>query len=46
MDYELHHYLTGSEIRAISKGSPEVVIAEFPDSTSAKVAWDQMMEVI
>lgn len=45
-DYELHHYRTGSEIRAIPADGPEVVIAEFPSIHEAEVAWEQVMDVI
>ena len=45
-DYELYHYRTGSEIRAVYADRPEEVIAEFPSIHEAEVAWEQVMTAI
>jgi len=45
-DYELHHYRTGSEIRAIPEDGPEQIVAEFPSIHDAEIAWEQIMDAL
>lgn len=49
-DYELYHYRTGSEIRAVYYAAevyrPEEIVAEFPSIHEAEVAWEQIMNAI
>jgi hypothetical protein len=45
-DYELHHYRTGSEIRAVYCDKGDELVAEFPSIHEAEVAWEQVVWAI